>query len=190
MNTQRQQNTRDIFLLLTRSGSFFSRVIHTATKEEYTHVSIGVFNSYEFYSFARRHTRLPLPAGFVKERLDSGLLAKSTTAPCALYRLTVPEKSYRSISRRIKKMLRKQRAFHYSILGTFFCFFGKSYRRENKYFCSQFVAETLENSGAVKLERLPELYHPVDLMSIPQLELCFKGTLGELRENRLAVAGN
>lgn len=183
---------RDIYILLIRSGSFFSRIIHTATKEEFTHVSVGMESDCtEFYSFARRYTRLPLPAGFVKESLDTGLMAKSKSAPCALYRMTVPEHTYRHMRRRFKKMLSCKKAFRYSIIGTFFCFFGKAYRRENKYFCSQFVAETLSNAGALKLTKQPELYHPVDFESIPGMKLCYRGTLGELsRIRRCLPAGN
>lgn len=185
MKDGKKKETRDIYILLVRTGSVFSRVIHTATKEEYTHVSVGMLSDCtEFYSFARRYTNYPLPAGFVKESIDSGMMAKSAQAPCALYRLTVPAESYHSMRRKFKKMLRKKKNFSYSIIGTFFCFFGIAYKRENKYFCSQFVAETLKEAGALELTKLPELYHPVDFTRIPEGELLFKGTLGELRRNR------
>ncbi|MGN1084338.1 MAG: hypothetical protein ACI4QX_05010 [Lachnospiraceae bacterium] len=181
MAKREKQGTRDIYILLVRTQSLFSRVIHTATREEYTHVSVGMLSDCtELYSFARRYTNLPLPAGFVKESIDSGLMAKSKTAPCALYRLTVPVSSYHALRRRFKKMLRKRKHFHYSIIGTFLCFFGIAYKRENRYFCSQFVAEVLKEAGAVRLTKSPELFHPVDFTTLPEMKLCYKGTLGEL----------
>lgn len=188
MKGNEKKETRDIYILLVRTGSIFSRVIHTATKEEYTHVSVGMLSDCtEFYSFARRYTRSPLPAGFVKESIDSGMMAKSAEAPCALYRLTVPASSYRSMRRKFKKMLRSKKDFGYNLIGTFFCFFGIAYKRENKYFCSQFVAETLKEVGAIELTKLPELYHPADFANIPEVTLCYKGTLGELRQQRCTL---
>ena len=185
MKKHENKDTRYIYILLVRTGSIFSRVIHTATREEYTHVSVGMLSDCsEFYSFARRYTKYPLPAGFVKESLDSGMMAKCTEAPCALYRLTVPAKSYHSMKRKFKKMLRSKKDFSYNLIGTFFCFFGIAYKRENKYFCSQFVAETLKEIGAIELTKLPELYHPVDFTKIPEFTLCYKGTLGGLKRQR------
>lgn len=186
MTSQKETKMKNVYILLLRSQSFFSRVIHTATREEYTHVSLSMLDECtEFYSFARRYTNLPLPAGFVKESIDKGLMARSKTAPCALYRLSVPAKSYHSMKRRLRKMLRKQKLFRYSVIGTFLCFFKVPYKRENKYFCSQFIAELLCEVGAVKLSKMPELFHPVDFEELPELTLCYKGTLGNLYSRKL-----
>jgi len=192
MTKKETQGTREIYILLIRTQSLLSRVIHIATREEYTHVSIGMESDCtQFYSFARRYTNLPLPAGFVRESIDSGMMAKSKTAPCALYRISVPESAYYTLRRKFKKMLKKQKRFQYSVLGTFLCFFGIAYKRENKYFCSQFVAETLNEAGLLKLTKSPALYHPVDFIELPQVELCYKGTLGGLGRMRdYLPAGN
>lgn len=185
MAKKEAQGTREIYILLIRTQSLLSRVIHIATREEYTHVSIGMESDCtQFYSFARRYTNLPLPAGFVQESIESGMMAKCKTAPCALYRMSVPASSYYTLRRKFKRMLPKQKRFQYSVLGTFLCFFGIAYKRENKYFCSQFVAETLNEAGLLKLTKSPALYHPVDFITLPQIELCYKGTLGGLEQMR------
>ncbi len=189
MTGKKEQGTREIFLLLVRTQSLLSRVIHVATKEEYTHVSIGMASDCtKFYSFARRYTRLPLPAGFVHESIERGMMAKCKDAPCALYRLEVPEASYRALRRKFKKMLPVQKRFQYSVLGTFLCFFGIAYKRRNKYFCSQFVAETLNEVGVMELKKSPELYHPVDFIQLPDAQLCYEGTLGGLAKQRFCLA--
>ncbi len=186
---KKEQETREIYILLLRTQSLLSRVIHIATKEPYTHVSIGFAKDCtQFYSFARRYTRLPLPAGFVHESIETGMMAKCKEAPCALYRLTISSKSYYALRRKLKKMLPLQKRFQYSVLGTFLCFFGIAYKRRNKYFCSQFVAETLNEVGAMQLTKSPELYHPVDFLQLPQLQLCYEGTLGGLAKQRFYLA--
>ena len=174
---KKEQETRELYILLLRTTSLLSRVIHIATREPYTHVSIGFSGDCtQFYSFARRYTNLPLPAGFVHESIESGMMAKCKNAPCALYRLEVPEKSYRAIRRKFKRMLPIRKRFQYSVLGTFLCFFGIAYKRRNKYFCSQFVAETLNEVGIM------------DFLKLPEMELCYEGTLGGLAEKRFCLA--
>lgn len=130
---------------------------------------------------------MPLPAGFVHESIESGMMAKSQDAPCALYCLTIPTKSYYALRRKFKKMLPIQKRFQYSVLGTFLCFFGIAYKRRNKYFCSQFVAETLNEVGVMELTKSPELYHPVDFAKLPEMRLCYEGTLGGLEKQRFCL---
>jgi len=186
---KKEQGTKELYILLLRTQSLLFRVIHVATKEPYTHVSIGFSGDCtQFYSFARRYSRLPLPAGFVHESIESGLMAKSKDAPCALYRIKVSEKSYRAIRRKFKKMLPMKKRFQYSVLGTFLCFFGIAYKRRNKYFCSQFVAETLNEVGIMELTKSPELYHPMDFIGLPEMQLCYEGTIGGLKKKRFCLA--
>lgn len=55
---------RTIYILLTRSGTWFSRLIHLATADSYTHASIGLDGPIgPFYSFARKYSHFALPAG-------------------------------------------------------------------------------------------------------------------------------
>ena len=114
---KKSQESRELYILLLRTQSLLSRVIHIATREPYTHVSIGFASDCtQFYSFARRYTRLPLPAGFVHESIETGMMAKCKDAPCALYRMTVPTKSYHAIRRKFKKCFLSRRDFNIACL--------------------------------------------------------------------------
>lgn len=56
--------TKTVYILLTRSGTWFSRLIHLATDDCYTHASIGLDGpAGPFYSFGRLDPRFALPAG-------------------------------------------------------------------------------------------------------------------------------
>lgn len=178
-----------VYILLIRTNSLFSRLVHMVTKANYTHASIGMgADCEEMYSFARRYTALPLPAGFVGESVNQGLMAKSPDAPCALYELKISRDSYMEIREQIRFMSERREQLQYSCLGTVFCFFHLAYERENRYFCSQFVASVLEKSGALKLYKPASLYHPNDFTKIKELRLCYQGTLGGLKYHRNAVA--
>ena len=83
-----QQETRSVYILLTRSNTYFSRLIHKVTAEDYTHVSICLDEDLQhFYSFGRKSDIFMFPAGFVREDLRSGIFRRFSQMPCALYEL-------------------------------------------------------------------------------------------------------
>ena len=65
----RQQEYRSVYILLTRSDTYFSRLIHLLTAEDYTHVSICLDADLQhFYSFGRKSDIFMFPAGFAAGR--------------------------------------------------------------------------------------------------------------------------
>ena len=81
---------RRIYILLTRSGTWFSHLIYFATRDSYTHASIGLDGpSGPFYSFARKYRHFALPAGLVEEQVTAYRFA----VPCCLYEMTVSEET-------------------------------------------------------------------------------------------------
>lgn len=60
----------------------------------------------------------------------------------------------------IESFKRNRAQLSYSRLGLILCFLHIPFHSEKHYFCSQFVVEMLKQSGAVSLERRPELYLP------------------------------
>lgn len=166
---------RTIYILLTRSGTWFSRLIHFATHDSYTHASIGLDGpDGPFYSFARKYRRLPLPAGLVEEQSTVSCL------PCCLYELRVSEESYLRLRQKLWGMYLRRSHYHYSVLGVLACWFNLSFQRQHHYFCSQFVAGLLEDCGAA-LPKPPALVRPADLSRVKGLRTVYQGRLEELR---------
>ncbi len=69
--------------------------------------------------------------------------------------------------------------YKYSVLGTATLLFNKPIKRENYYFCSQFVAEALIESGIYKTDKLPELIRPMDLLDLENKTLLYKGKINK-----------
>lgn len=171
----------ELYIFLVRTDSIFSRVIAAFTKTDFTHASIGFdacCNS--LYSFARIHTPLPIPAGFVKESTKTGLLSLSPNAPCAVFKLMVTEQTYEDIENELQQMYLNKEKYGYNYIGPICCFFKIPFKRKNHYFCSQFVAEMLEKHRAVTLDKPASLYHPRDIEKLEGLQLIYKGRLSEL----------
>ncbi len=182
---------RTLYIFLVRTNSWFSRMISFFTQTRYTHASIGFDPRCEcLYSFARLYTATAIPAGFVKESADKGLLSLSPNAPCAVFRINVTEQAYSEIRSRLHHMYLNKSRYGYNYIGPVMCFFGIPLRVKNKYFCSQFVAETLARYNVIKLTKPASLYHPRDIEKMPELEKIYEGKLSHLRAHTEAPAVN
>ena len=181
--TPQSAQDRSIYILLTRSGTWFSRLIHLVTSDCYTHASIGLDGpSGPFYSFARKYEHFALPAGLVEERPS----VRNRRIPCCLYELKVSDPVYRRLRRQLSGMYCQRERYHYNLLGALFCCFNHPLRRKNHYFCSQFVAGLLRDSGALELSKPPALVRPADFCQIHQLRTVHQGDMGGLPALALA----
>ena len=142
-----------ISVLLTTYPGRFSSVIARLSGRGYTHASIGLEEPGRFYSF---HF-----GGFAEETPESLRRQGVTRSRC--YRLSIPDAAYRRVEARIRALAAHREDYRYTCLGVWCCVLGLPFRRKNRYFCSQFVAELLAGSGAVPLRKAPCLYLPNQL---------------------------
>lgn len=169
---------KSIYLILTRSESVPSRLIGHFTNEPFTHVSISFDPaSAVMVSFARRYPHLPLPAGLVEEHMDGGFYRNQGNIPCAVLKLEVDESTYWRAKDRVDGMLVRRREYRYSVLGLLACRMGIEAEIPGHYFCSQFVAEILEDTCHVKLPCPPSLMHPADYLEMDCFRCEFCGGL-------------
>ncbi len=140
---------RSVYILLARTDTFFSRAIHTATGDPYTHASLALNRDLShMYSFARRWRRVPCFGGFVKEEVHGGVYADYPNAPCALYEIRVSEEAHARLCDYVEALYAHRYRWGYNYLGAAANFFGKSYRGRQVRFCSEFVAQALLEAGA------------------------------------------
>ena len=67
-----------IYILLTRTNTILSRAIHAAPGNDYTHAALSLDDSFtRLYSFGRKYRYSYLPAGFVRESVEGGVLGSS-----------------------------------------------------------------------------------------------------------------
>lgn len=172
---------KTIYILLTRSSTIMSRLVHLMTGAHYTHVSISLsLNDELFYSFGRKYATRPLPAGFVKESLADGFYGAHPETECALLALPVEDDVYTMIARRLANMESIAGIYRYNLLGTLFCYFGIARQRKRYYFCSQFVGDLLDRSGAAVLPKPSSLMHPIDYTDLTDMEIVYTGNIAQL----------
>lgn len=179
---------KTIYILLSHSGSFFSKAINIYTRDPYTHVSIAFDKDLnELYSFGRLKPYNPIVGGFVKEDIINGTFARFPNTKCALYSLKVDDIQYSRLKKELEKFKRDSYKYGYNFLGLFTAMFNYPMKRRYNYFCSQFVSEILLNSGINIVNKPPGLTSPMDIKQYEGLEFIYEGFLNtyttEVNEN-------
>lgn len=171
---------KHIYLVFSKTGTMFSHLISLCTQKEYAHVSLSLDNTFtKMYSFGRINPSRMLPAGFVEENLYSGVFAMFPESKCLIYSVEVTTAQYIKLILEINKFHRNKDSLKYNVLGTGLLYFNKPMKRENFYFCSEFVAEVLINSGIFITDKKPEEIMPLDLLAIKNKTIIYEGYINK-----------
>ncbi len=169
---------KTIYIMLSYTGTILSKIVKVATNREFSHVSIGL-DLYldELYSFGRVNPKNPFSGGFVKEELNSGVYADFDTTECTIYSINVSEEKYDKLKYYLHSFYKKKEEYGYNLFGLFGMVFNKPINRENKYFCSQFVASALKYADIYDFKKDPGLVYPHDFSEIPNINHIYTGKL-------------
>ena len=169
---------KTIYILLTRSGTLLSKLVYAATGASYTHASMAFDAELScLYSSTRKNGYTMFPAGPSKEYLNKGVFRLRDNAPCALYALEVSDEAYSHALHRAEEFMRHSEEYSFNILGLILCALHIRWQRRRHYFCSQFVSEVLEQSGALALPKDSTLMHPQRLPPAAPAEVPVQRTL-------------
>lgn len=172
---------KSIYLVMTATGTWFSKCIGLYTREKYNHASICLDSGInEFYSFGRKIVWFPLVGGFVIEHKDKGLFKAFGNTMCAIYRLDIENAKYYALKKSIGLFIKNRRMYGYNILGLLGVMLNIPMKRKNKFFCTQFVATVLQNSNIHDFGKDPSLVTPQDLYGISGLVPVYEGRLSDL----------
>lgn len=181
---------KTIYILLTRSGTLLSKLVYSVTGANYTHASLAFDEDLScLYSSTRKNGYTMFPAGPSREYLDRGVFRLRPEAPCALYALEVSEEAYIRARRRANHMMAHGKLYRFNVLGLVLCAMHIRWQRRRHYFCSQFVSDVLEKSGALELPKDSTLMHPNDYPLLPQLKCLYKGRLADLPQRKAMDLG-
>ena len=181
---------KTIYILLTRSGTLLSKLVYAVTGASYTHASMAFDEELNcLYSSTRKNGYTMFPAGPSKEFLNKGVFRLRGDAPCALYALEVSDEAYVRACRRAEHMMARGELYRFNTLGLILCALHIRWQRRRHYFCSQFVSEVLQKSGALDLPKPSTLMHPSDYAELPQLRCLYRGTLADLPQRQSMEMG-
>ena len=148
---------KQICILLTKYSDWISSLVYYIGGQGYTHSSIALGDQpTQFYSFNYR--------GFAVETTEKH---RRRGVRCSrLYRLNVSDTVYERIEERIRYFLENRENYRYTRLPLYW---------KNHYFCSQFVAELLSESKALRLSRKPCFYLPNHFIRLLETQPCLAG---------------
>lgn len=170
---------KNIFVVLSQTGSIVSRIIRRVTGDKYTHASISLDeNLDEMYSFGRIFPNNPVIGGFVKESPNYGTMKKFRMANIIVIKLKVADEKYKEINDYIKTMYAQRKKYHYNYIGLFIAKFGWHFRRANYYYCSEFVKDILERFNIVEKNKFNNAVRPAELLKVNG-ETVYQGKLCE-----------
>ena len=95
-------------------------------------------------------------------------------------RNTQYKKQYNNLVNEIRLFENNKDNLKYNILGTSLVYFNIPRKRENYYFCSEFVSEVLINSGIFNTDKKPEEILPLDLLAVENKTLIYEGYINKL----------
>jgi len=167
---------KNIYILLTHSGTIPSRLVKLYTGNIYSHVSISLKKELnEFYSFGRKKLYNPFNGGFIIESKNSKFYKRFKNTKCVLLKLKVTEEQYIEIDTIIQKYKKNITIYKYDFIGLLFRLLRIKINRRNHLYCTKFVREVLEIANVYNFKK--KFITPDEFMNIPNSEVIYSGKL-------------
>ncbi len=164
---------KDVYIILSRSGTPLAKAIRAFTKKYYNHTSIAFDVSLEpFYSFGRRNPKKMFPAGFIIEGVHSGFFKLHPTTKICVLKTQITNEEFKITQDRLKKFVDNPKKYKYGIWQMPLMMMNKTYTPKTRYVCSVFVASLLKD--ILKYDRDYTLMYPEDFYQF-NFEKIFEG---------------
>lgn len=169
---------KQIYIVLTHTGTALSTIIKYYTKDEFSHVSISLDEELEeMYSFGRLNPYNPFWGGFVHESIKNGTFKRFKNTRTEIYSLNIEDEQYNRLVKIINHFKMNTQKYSFNILGLACVSIKRKIRRKNNFYCAEFVKHVLKSVGITSVAELPEIIKPEDLKKIEGLQLEYKGLL-------------
>ena len=166
---------KTIYIVLTDTGTLLSKAIGMYTRKDLNHASIAFDEQLsEMYSFGRKQRHNPFVGGFVKESASDGIFEH---ADCAIFSYKVTTEEYMKMRNKIRQIEQTKELYRYNFIGLFAVAVNKDLQRKHAFFCSQFVATIVNESGIQMFTVPPNLVQPHHFTQLTCLKPVYEGEL-------------
>ena len=109
---------KKIYIILSQTGTLFSRAIKLHTKDPYNHASISFDQDLEnMYSFGRKRRYNPIDTGLIQENFNRGLFPYFPHARCCILEIPVTGEEYDVMYQVVEEFYRNKDNYRYNLLG-------------------------------------------------------------------------
>lgn len=169
---------KQVYVLLAKTRTVTSRLVHIFTHGTYTHASLALTpDTSKFYSYARRRLYNFLVGGIMIEDVHTHVFARFPECNCAVFEIDVSDESYEKIKDHIDFLYSNYDRSTYNFLGAPLTRLGIVWRRKYKFTCSQFVAVALSRAEEIKMPKDPYLMFPHDFPQIEGIRMIYSGKI-------------
>jgi hypothetical protein len=177
---EKKNETRQVYIVISQTGTVLSRILKRITGAEYNHASISLSGDLRtMYSFGRMNPYNPFWGGFVMESPYSGTFRRFSETKAVVLVVDIREEQYRALSRTLEEMWAKRRLYRYNFIGIVLAYFQIKRKRANCFYCSEFVGEILLQGGVDGMEQLAStIVQPIHFLSLPHTQV-YSGKLRE-----------
>lgn len=169
---------KKIYIVLTRTDTFLSKIISFIKNDEYTHASISLDESLdEMYSFGRKYTYNPFIGTFVRESFNKGIFGVHENLRGVVIEIPVTDRQYRAAKKALNKFILNRSSYSYNYLGLVCGLFNKEVFFERSFLCSEFVYHILNSSTIVDLNMHRSLVRPQNLLNLDEGAIIYEGNL-------------
>lgn len=175
---------KNIYIILSQSGTCISRMLKFFSHDEFNHSSICVDDSFEkLYSFGRLKINNPFCGGFLVENAFTHVFGKFEKIPCMILKLSITDEQYSNICNNIDEFVNNPTRYKYDFINVVLANTPFSIDRENRYFCSGFVGHLLEDAG-IDIHKQYNKIRPYEFTNLDDAKVIYKGELKEWCKNK------
>ena len=158
---------KNIYVILMHTDTMPSNFVKFFTKYNYSHVAISLTRDcYTTYSFGRKSLYNILNGGFSIQKKDGKFFTKFNNTKCKIYEIQVTDEQYAKIEERLEHMENNSDSYKYDFLGCGLRWLGMPIKFENRYVCSHFIANVLQEADVYKFEKDTSFVVPKDFEDI------------------------
>lgn len=152
----------------------------------YSHISLSMDTKLnKMFSFARKEIDNPFNAGLVTEDIGKGMFAlKPAISKIAVMELRITTEQYNNLSKAIERYWINKERYGYNFSGLITMLLcGRGTSPKDKFFCSQWVATVLQESGIDIFDgKAPKDIKPFDFYDVLKNNIIYEGLVTEYPE--------
>ncbi|MEE1075717.1 MAG: hypothetical protein UHY68_00445 [Acutalibacteraceae bacterium] len=179
----KEKEEKEIFIVLTQTGTILSRILKALTNAEYNHSSISLEEDLScMYSFGRIFPYNPFIGGFVKESTSMGTFKRFYNTEATVLSVYVSNDKYEEMKVYLSEMYNNKGQYHYNYVALFLALFGITFKQRRCYYCSEFVRDFLIRFDIIPKTYLPSIVKPIDFFKISWSEKIYTGKLRDYKK--------
>lgn len=164
------ENTRPLFLMLSRTGTRIGKTIRLFTHYDYNHVSLSLDSDFRrWVSFARYAQGVPLAGGFVTESPER-YFSSGGPIQVKIFRIDIPLERYRKLKALFAQAGQRDCGLIYNTFGALTTPIGLRIPISGAYTCLEFadaiLDETHSSIRALEIHHRAQLIYEGDLRDL------------------------